>query len=40
VEAKVLELQEHKRALADAILTADNRLIHDLTMDDLELLLG
>ncbi len=40
VEAKVLELQERKRDLADAIINADNRLIRHLTMDDLELLLG
>jgi superfamily II DNA or RNA helicase len=40
VEEKVLELQERKRALADAIINADNSLIRKLTREDLELLLG
>jgi superfamily II DNA or RNA helicase len=40
VEEKVLELQKTKRALADAIITADNSLIHSLTREDLELLLS
>jgi superfamily II DNA or RNA helicase len=40
VEEKVLELQKTKRDLADAIITADNSLIHNLTRDDLELLLS
>src|SRR3974377_2105452 len=40
VEEKVLELQKSKRDLADAIITADNSLIHNLTREDLELLLG
>jgi superfamily II DNA or RNA helicase len=40
VEEKVLELQKSKRDLADAIITADNSLIHNLTRDDLELLLS
>ena len=40
VEEKVLELQIKKRALADAIITADNSLIRDLTREDLELLLS
>ena len=31
VEEKVLELQKTKRDLADAIITADNSLIHNLT---------
>ena len=39
VEEKVLELQKTKRDLADAIITADNSLIHNLTRQDLELLL-
>jgi SNF2 family DNA or RNA helicase len=39
VEEKILELQQKKRELADAILDADNRLIQDLTRDDLEFLL-
>jgi superfamily II DNA or RNA helicase len=40
VEEKVLQLQADKRALADAILTADNSLIRDLGREDLELLLS
>jgi SNF2 family DNA or RNA helicase len=40
VEEKVLQLQERKRALADAILTADNSVIRDLAREDLELLLS
>lgn len=40
VEEKVLELQQTKRDLADAIITADNSLLHNLTRDDLELLLS
>ena len=40
VEEKVLELQEQKRALADAIITADNSLIRDLGREELELLLS
>jgi len=40
VEEKVLELQQTKRDLADAIITADNSLIHSLTREDLELLLS
>jgi superfamily II DNA or RNA helicase len=40
VEEKVLELQKTKRALADAILGADNSLITDLQREDLELLLS
>ncbi|HWP60433.1 MAG TPA: DEAD/DEAH box helicase [Candidatus Acidoferrales bacterium] len=40
VEEKVLELQKTKRDLADAIITADNSLIHNLTREDLELLLS
>ncbi len=39
VEEKVLELQKSKRELADAILNADNRLLADLSREDLELLL-
>ena len=37
---KVLELQARKRALADAIITADNSLIRDLGREELELLLS
>ncbi|QEH35766.1 RNA polymerase-associated protein RapA [Aquisphaera giovannonii] len=40
VEDKVLQLQAQKRALADAIITADNSLIRDLGREDLELLLS
>jgi superfamily II DNA or RNA helicase len=40
VEEKVLELQQSKRALADAIIGADNSLIRDLKREDLELLLS
>ena len=40
VEEKVLQLQETKRNLADAIIGADNSLIRDLTREDIELLLS
>ncbi len=40
VEERVLELQQQKRQLADAILTADNSLMRDLRREDLELLLS
>jgi SNF2 family DNA or RNA helicase len=40
VEEKILELQQRKRDLADAILNADSRLIRTLTRDDLEFLLS
>jgi SNF2 family DNA or RNA helicase len=40
VEEKVLELQKKKRALADAIIGEDNRLIGNLKREDLELLLS
>ncbi|MCI0441703.1 DEAD/DEAH box helicase [bacterium] len=39
VEEKVLELQQTKRDLADAIINADNSLIRNLQREDLELLL-
>ena len=39
VEEKVAELQQQKRELADAILTADPALIRTLSADDLEWLL-
>jgi SNF2 family DNA or RNA helicase len=39
VEEKVLALQQTKRNLADAIITADNSLIGRLSREDLELLL-
>src|SRR5438552_1055044 len=40
VEEKVLELQKTKRALADAIINADNSVISKLGREDLELLLS
>jgi hypothetical protein len=40
VEEKVVELQKSKRDLADAIITADNSVMRNLTRDDLELLLS
>ena len=36
----MLELQNTKRELADAIINADNSLIRGLTREDLELLLS
>lgn len=40
VEEKVVELQQTKRNLAEAIINADNNLIHNLSRDDLEHLLS
>ena len=40
VEEKVLELQKSKRALADAIINADNSLLRGLRREDLDLLLS
>jgi superfamily II DNA or RNA helicase len=40
VEEKVLELQQTKRDLADAIINASNSLIRNLAKEDLELLLS
>jgi SNF2 family DNA or RNA helicase len=40
VEERVLELQQSKRDLADAIINADNSLIRNLSREDLELLLS
>lgn len=40
IESKILELQESKRALADAILTADKGVLSSIGRDELELLLG
>jgi SNF2 family DNA or RNA helicase len=40
VEEKVLELQQSKRELADAIINADNNMIRNMTREDLELLLS
>lgn len=38
VEAKILELQQSKRELADAIITANESLIASLSVDDLQML--
>jgi SNF2 family DNA or RNA helicase len=40
VEEKVVQLQQTKRDLADAIINADNSLIRNLGREELELLLG
>ena len=40
VEEKVLQLQQSKKDLAEAIITADNNLIRTLGREDLELLLS
>jgi superfamily II DNA or RNA helicase len=40
VEERVLELQQHKRKLADAVLSADGSLLKELKREDLELLLS
>ncbi|MBW3540900.1 MAG: DEAD/DEAH box helicase [Planctomycetes bacterium] len=40
VEERIAELQTSKRELAEAILEADNRLLKDLTLEDLERLLS
>jgi SNF2 family DNA or RNA helicase len=40
IEEKVVELQQRKRELADAIITADNSVIRSIDKDDLELLLS
>jgi superfamily II DNA or RNA helicase len=40
VEERVLELQQRKRHLADAILAGDGALLRDLTREDVELLLS
>jgi SNF2 family DNA or RNA helicase len=40
VEEKVVELQHKKRALADAIVGADESLLRKLTAKDLEMLLA
>jgi superfamily II DNA or RNA helicase len=40
VEQKILELQQKKRDLADAILGGDSRMISTLSRDDLEFLLS
>jgi SNF2 family DNA or RNA helicase len=40
VEEKVLQLQETKRQLADAIIGAENSLIRELGAEDIALLLS
>jgi SNF2 family DNA or RNA helicase len=40
VEEKVLQLQQNKKDLADAIINADNSLIRTLSREDLEMLLS
>jgi superfamily II DNA or RNA helicase len=40
IETKILELQERKRALADAILGQDQGLLSGIGRDELEMLLG
>ena len=40
VEERILELQDSKRSLADAIVNADNALIRNLSKEDLQLLLA
>ncbi len=40
VEEKVLGLQESKRALAEAVISADVSVLKALTREDLELLLS
>ena len=40
VEEKVIQLQKSKRALADAIITADNSVLTGLTKETLDLLLS
>jgi SNF2 family DNA or RNA helicase len=40
VEEKILQLQAHKRNLDDAIVSADQNVIRDLSTEDLQLLLS
>lgn len=40
IEEKILELQDQKRDLAEAIISADNSLLRNLTAEDLQLLLS
>ncbi|MCA9187577.1 MAG: DEAD/DEAH box helicase [Planctomycetales bacterium] len=40
VEEKIVELQQRKRELADAIITADSSFLQELTADDLQRLLS
>jgi SNF2 family DNA or RNA helicase len=40
IESKILELQQSKRDLADAIITRQNSIIRTLTREDLTVLLA
>ena len=40
VEEKILELQAHKRELAESIISEDNSVLRKLEVEDLELLLA
>ncbi|MGF1509039.1 MAG: SNF2-related protein [Myxococcota bacterium] len=40
VEEKIIQLHQHKRQLADALVSADENFVKELTFDDLRLLLG
>jgi len=40
IEEKILALQERKKKLADAVISADGSVLRSLTREDLELLLG
>ena len=40
VEEKVLQLQQTKRDLADAIISEDNAVLSNLTSEDLQILLS
>jgi len=40
VEEKIVELQQSKRELADAVVTADDSVLRNLTAEDLQLLLS
>lgn len=40
VEERIMELQKDKKSLAEAVITADNSLISDLTAEDLQILLS
>ena len=40
VEEKILQLQQQKRRLAEAIISADEGLLRNLTCEDLQLLLS
>lgn len=40
IEEKILQLQQNKRALADAIISEENSILRQLTAEDLDLLLS